>query len=139
MKIVSLLLVTLLVCRSVVFADQGAPTLGTPPTQAHETPQAARVKREVQKRGIGEKSRVKVRLLNGIEVTGYISTIEEASFAVTDKKTGQATTISYAEVQKIQAPGLSKGAKIGIAVGLAAAVLVIVIAIQVAGALGGGA
>jgi hypothetical protein len=122
MKNVSLLLVTLLVCNNVVFADQAAPTSGTTQAQTQETPQAAKVKAEVQKRGIGEKSRVQAKLVNGAEVKGYISKIEEASFAVTDKKTGQTTTMPYADVQKIQGPGLSKGGKIVIAVGVGAAV-----------------
>ncbi len=122
MKNVSLLLVTLLVCSSVVFADQAAPTSGITKAQTQETPQAAKVKAEVQKRGIGEKSRVKAKLVNGAEVKGYISKIEEASFAVTDNTTGQTTTMPYADVQKIQGPGLSKGGKIVIAVGVGAAV-----------------
>ncbi len=70
----------------------------------------------MQKRGIGEKSLVKAKLVNGAEVKGYISKIEEASFTVTDKRTSQTTTIPYAEVRKIQGPGLSRGSKILIAV-----------------------
>jgi hypothetical protein len=66
----------------------------------------------VQKRGIGENSRVRAKLVNGTEVKGYISKIEEASFTVSDKMTGQTTTIPYADVQKIQGSGLSKAAKI---------------------------
>ena len=41
---------------------------------------------------------------------------------MTDKKTGQTTTIPYADVRKIQGPGLSKGTKIVIAVGVGATV-----------------
>ena len=91
--------------------------------------QPAKVKADVQKRGIGEKSRVKVRLRNKEQVKGYISKIEDASFDVTDKNTGRATTISYADVQKVQGPGLSKGAKIGIGVGAAVVVVVVVIVV----------
>jgi hypothetical protein len=131
MKNVSLLLVTLLVCNSVVFAGQAAPTSGTTQIQTQETPQAAKVKAEVQKRGIGEKSRVKAKLVNEAEVKGYISKIEEASFAVTDKKTGQTTTMLYADVQKIQGPGLSKGVKIAIAVGVGAVVFFIALGLYV--------
>ncbi len=66
----------------------------------------------MQKRGIGEKSRVRVELMNGVEEKAYISKIEESSFTLTDQKTGQTTTISYADVQKIRGPGLSKAAPI---------------------------
>jgi uncharacterized membrane protein (Fun14 family) len=42
---------------------------------------------------------------------------------------GQTTTIDYADVQKIQGPGLSMGAKIGIAVVVAVAVVAIVVGV----------
>src|SRR5713226_3128865 len=108
MKYVSVLIITFLILNSVAFAAQ----------MAQGTSQVAKVKDQVQKRGIGEKSRVKAKLVNGTEVKGYVSKIEETSFDVTNK-TGQTTTIAYAEVQNIQGPGLSKGAKIGIGVAVA--------------------
>jgi len=131
MKNVSLLLATLLVCNSVVFAGQAGPTSGPTQIQTQETPQAAKVKAEVRKRGIGEKSRVKAKLANQAEVKGYISKIEEASFAVTDKKTGQTTTMLYADVQKIQGPGLSKGGKIVIVVGVGAFIVLVALGLYV--------
>jgi uncharacterized membrane protein len=131
MKNVSLLLVTLLVCNSVVFADQAAPASVTTQVQTQETSQIAKAKAEVQKRGIGEESRIKAKLVNGAEVKGFISKIEEASFAVTDKNTGQTTTIPYADVQKIQGPGLSKGGKIVIAVGVGAAVFFLALGLYI--------
>jgi hypothetical protein len=39
---------------------------------------ATKVKASVQKRGIGEKSRVKVKLRNKEEIKGYINKIEDA-------------------------------------------------------------
>ena len=118
MKYVSVLVITLLLLNSVVFAAQ----------MAQGTSQVAKVKDQVQKRGIGEKSRVKTKLVNGTEVKGYVSKIEETSFDVTNK-TGQTTTIAYAEVQNIQGPGLSKGTKIGIGVAVAVGGLAIIAAI----------
>ena len=79
----------------------------------------SKFKADIQKRAVGEKSRVRATLVNGVTVKGHISRIEEASFDVTDKKTGQTRTIPYQDVQKIQGPGLSTGAKIGIGVGVA--------------------
>ena len=122
MKYSTLFLVAVLVLNSVA-----APQT----TQTQETSQAAKVKAEVRRRGIGEKSRVKVRLRNKKEVKGYISKIEDASFEVTGKNTGRATTIPYADVEKVQGSGLSKGAKIGIIVGAAVVIVVAVIAVGV--------
>ena len=99
--------------------------------QTKEASQADRVKAEVQKRGIGEKSRVKVRLRNKVEVRGYISKIEDASFDVSDKTTGQATTVAYADVEKIRRSGLPKAAKVGLIAGAAVMVVAVVIAVSV--------
>ena len=90
-----------------------------------EESSAAKVKAEVQKRGIGERSRVRVSLRNRTRVQGYISRIEDATFDVTTKNTGQAMTIGYADVEKIQGAGMSTGAKIGIVSGVAVAVTVV--------------
>ena len=108
MKTVSLLLGALLVYQPVVLAAQAAPACGTTQVRTQETPQAAKIKAKVQTRGIGKKSRVRAKLVDGTEVKGYISKIEEASFTVTDKKTSQTTTIPYADVRKIRGPGWSK-------------------------------
>jgi len=120
MKHSTLLLVAVLVLNSVA-----AP----PTTQAQEASRSAKVKAEVQRRGIGEKSRVRVRLRNKEEAKGYISKIEDASFDVTDKNTGRPTTILYVDVEKVQGSGLSKGPKIGIVVGVAVVVVVVVFAV----------
>jgi hypothetical protein len=129
MKTVSLLLAILFTCNSVVFADQAAPPSGTAQVQTQETPQAAKIKAKVEKRGTDEKSRVRAKLVNGAEVKGYISKIEETSFTLTDKKTGQTTTVPYADVQKIRGPGLSNGNKILIGVGVGVVVFGIVVGI----------
>ena len=50
---------------------------------------------------------------------------------MTDKKTGRATPIPYADVEKVQGSGLSKGAKIGIIAGAAVAIVAVVIAVGV--------
>src|SRR6266571_6255299 len=120
MKHFTILLVAVLVFNHVA-VPQATQTQGASP--------AAKVKAEVQNRGIGEKSRVKVRLRNKAEVKGYISKIEDASFDVIDKKTGRATTIPYADVERVQGSGLSKGAKIGIIAGVAVVTFVVVIAV----------
>jgi hypothetical protein len=126
MKAISLLLSVLLVFSS---AGAAAQTAGAP--------QAAKLKAQVQKRGEGEKSRVRVTLGNGTMVIGYISKIEESSFEVKANKTGQATSIAYTDVQKIQGPGLSTGAKVAIVVVVAVAVVATIIGIGLATAKGG--
>jgi hypothetical protein len=120
MKHITLLLVAVLVLNSVAVPQT---------MQTREASQSAKVKAEVQKRGSGEKSQVRVRLWNKEEVKGYISKIEDASFDVTDKNTGRPTTISYVDVEKVKGVGLSKGAKIGIAIGVAVVVVAVAFAV----------
>ena len=121
MRTASLLLIALLVFSSNGYA-----------AQTTQSPQGARIKAQVQKRGAGEKSKVRVTLGNGTMVKGYISKIEESSFDVNPNKTGQATSISYTDVQKIQGPGLPRGAKIAIGVGIGVAIVALVIGIEYA-------
>ena len=118
MKNCALLLVAVLMFNNVAVAQV---------TQPQDVSQATMVKAEVHRRGVGEKSRVKVRLRNKTEVRGYISKIEDESFDVTERKTGQVKTIRYADVEKVQGAGLSTGAKIGLIAGLGVAVVALVI------------
>ena len=94
-----------------------------------ETSQVVKIKAQVQNRGAGEKSKVRVTLGNGTMVKGYISKIEDASFEVNGIKTGQATSVSYTDVQKVQGPGLSTGIKVAIVVVVAVAVVAAVFGI----------
>jgi hypothetical protein len=86
--------------------------------------QSAQAKREVQKRGTGERSRVKVMLRNKTEVKGYISQIDAGTFQVTDRKSGHVTTVAYQDVTRIHRSGMSSGAKIALVAGIGVAAIV---------------
>jgi hypothetical protein len=128
MRIISLLLITVLAVNGFGFVGAAA-VAATPQNQAQRPGHVDRIKGEVQMRGTGERARVRVARLSGTEVKGYISSIDESSFTVTNKQTGQATTISYADTRSVRGPGLSRGAKIGIAVAVGVAVTATVIAV----------
>jgi hypothetical protein len=121
MKTIALLLIAVLTLNSGRSRSQTFEPLAASEAQAHGTLQAAAAKAEVQKRGIGEKSRVRVRLRDGTGVKGYISKIEENSFEVIDKKSGETTSIRYDDASEIHRVGMSKTAKILIAVGIVGA------------------
>jgi hypothetical protein len=90
--------------------------------------QNAKVKTDVQRRGAGESSRVRVTLRNQSEVKGYISQIDAETFQVTDRKSGHVTTIAYHDVTRIRGAGMSTGAKIGIATGIGVAFVIVAFA-----------
>ena len=90
-----------------------------------------KVKAEVLKRGIGEKAKVKVKLRNGSEVRGYISKADQDTFDIHGKN-GETVTLAYADVTSVHKPGMSTGAKIGIAAGGAALVFAALVASAIA-------
>ena len=132
MKNISLILITVLALNVSGFADNARLQIAND-VQATSNRHADKIKAEIQKRGIGEKSRVKVKLRdNGGEVKGYISRIDDTSFQVTDRKSGHVTSINYADVDKVRGSGLSTGAKIAIAAGVAAGVLILATILAIA-------
>ena len=80
------------------------------------------VKAEVLKRGTGEKAKVKVKLRNGSEVRGYISKADQNTFDIRGKNS-ENVTLAYEDVLSVRKPGMSTGAKVGIAAGIAALVI----------------
>lgn len=88
---------------------------------------AGKVKASVLKLGTGEASRVKVTLRDKTKLEGYVSAAGEETFAVTDLKTGLATTVAYPQVRSVKGNNLSTGAKIAIGAGVAAAVVLLIL------------
>ncbi len=100
-------------------------------SKAKEIPPVDKIKASVLKRGVGEKSRVKVKRQDGTTLKGFISQAGEDSFVLTDSKTRQTTTLAYQDVTQVKGPGLSKGKKIAIGVGVGAAVAAVVIGVSI--------
>ena len=87
---------------------------------------AESVKQRVAKIGADRKTRVVVKLSDGTQRKGVISEIKESSFVLSDAKTGQESTIAYADVRKIKKEGVSLGTTIlltliSVGIGVAAA------------------
>jgi hypothetical protein len=122
MKSASLLLVITLVAQSGAVAVTPSSYPQSAQTPSQQITQVEKIKADVQKHGTGKKSRVKVTLRDKTQIKGSISQIEDSSFSITDTKAGGTKSISYADVERIQGAGLSKGAKIAIGVGVGVAV-----------------
>ena len=89
------------------------------PERKDPVPQAEKIKMKVAKMGTGEKAKAKIKLRSGEKLKGYISSAGENDFTITDKKSGKATTIAYADVDEVKKPGLSQGTKIALIVVIA--------------------
>jgi hypothetical protein len=129
MKTISACLVAVLVLNAYGLADPAEPRSDTQATPASNAQPAEKIKAEIERRGAGEKSRVKVRLRDKTDVKGYISQIHTTSFRVTDDKTGKAATIAYDSVEKLSGRGLSRNTKIVIFVGIGIAAAGIILGI----------
>ncbi len=109
-----------------VFGADVSPVLGQTDNNAEK------IKAEVLKRGTNEKKRVRVKMLNGTKIKGYISQIGDDSFTLAHSKTKQPVVIAYRDAEKVESGGLAGGARVGIIVGAAAGatLLVLYIAFQ---------
>jgi hypothetical protein len=94
-----------------------------------ESRRIRQVKDGLAKLGIGEDSRIAVKLADKTKLSGFLSQINDDSFVITDLKTGAPTRIAYPDVTQIQGHNLSTGVKIAIGVGIAVLVIGIIILI----------
>lgn len=95
--------------------------------QTNADKNAEKVKAAVLKRGTSEKKSVRVKMLNGTKMKGYISQIGEDSFTLKGSKTKQPKVIAYRDTAKVEGRGLAGGARVGIIVAAAAGATLIVL------------
>lgn len=67
-----------------------------------EAKRAKLVKSQITRIGTGPKARIAIRLRDKTELQGYVSEAADDHFVITDEKTNTATTVNYAQVEKIK-------------------------------------
>ncbi len=87
---------------------------------------AEKARAQVQKLGVGPKSRVEVKLLDGTVLKGSVSAAAEDGFNVTDAKTGATQSVSYADVARVKKQGGGLSTTSWIIIGAAAVTAVVV-------------
>lgn len=87
----------------------------------------SKIRSKVAKRGVGPKAKVKITLVDGTKLQGYVSEARADSFTVTDAKTGGSVVVEYSQVKQLKGDGLSKGAKIALVVGIAVVAFTVII------------
>ena len=128
MKWAAPLLVIVLAFNETGLALQTLEPNAEPVVPTSEQRKADKIKAEVARRGVGGKSRVRVKLRNKLEFKGHITQIEENRFQLqidpdwldADTSKDRLVEIHYADVKKIRGPR-SRAANVGIAVGTIAA------------------
>ncbi|MGI8469038.1 MAG: hypothetical protein ACR2N3_11370 [Pyrinomonadaceae bacterium] len=117
-KTLSILLVALLINLAVM-----------PSVFANNNPEkdakfAAKVKAEIAKLGVGEDSKVEVKLKDGTKLKGYVSEITDSGFVITDKA-GESTSVPYPNAKQVK--GGNSKAGIIILVGILAFFTIVII------------
>ena len=93
-----------------------------------QSPTVETVKSRIARLGIGAKAKATVKLKNGTKVKGYVAQAGEDDFVIRNRKTDAPTTISYADVLKVddnKGHSTARNVAIGVAVGVGATILAI--------------
>jgi len=103
------------------------PTADAKPSGNKEERKLEKLKTGIRKLGIGSDARIKVRLKDKTEISGYISEAGGDSFVVIDA-TGKSNIVAYPQVAQAKGNNLSSNEKLAItlvAVGVIAVLLLI--------------
>lgn len=123
-------LLSIVLIGSLVFLASGGQALAQSSGQ-DEAKALEKIKAKIAKLGVGEKARAQVKLRNGQKIKGHVSNAGPNDFAFVERKTGTTTTVAYADVVEVKKPGLSTGAKIGIAAAIGVGALAVLAAVVV--------
>jgi len=104
-------------------ASANSPT--EPSSSDKESRHAQKVKAAVSELGVGQATRVSVKLRDKTTLAGYVSNIDESSFSVTELNGAATTTVVYPDVVQVKGNNLSTGAKIAIAAGIIAGIAIV--------------
>ena len=86
---------------------------------------AEKVRAGINKIGVGRDAQVSLKLINKVELTGYISETGTESFVITDPKSSESKTVRYAEVTQLKGNNLTTKAKVAIWVGVSAGIVLL--------------
>jgi hypothetical protein len=96
-------------------------------------PMMEQLKIKIARLGVGEKAKATITLRDGTKTKGYVSRAGDDDFVMRDRKTDAATTIRYADVQRVDSnKGHSTARNIAIGVGIGVGAFLALIAITLA-------
>jgi hypothetical protein len=106
-RIAVILLVHALLCQTTSYAD--------PPDQLKTM---LKVRSQILKLGVGEETKLEVKLKDKTKLKGHIREAGEDHFVLVEAGTNRAVTVPYDQVQQGKGQNLGTGAKILIVVGV---------------------
>ena len=117
---------------AVVLLLAAVPQPATAKQGGSQVPTVDATKGKIARLGTGAKAKATIRLKNGTKVKGYVAEAGEDSFVMRDRKTDAPTTISYADVLKVEenrGHSTARNIGIGVAAGVGAVLAIIFITI----------
>jgi hypothetical protein len=103
------------------------PTAVAKPSGNKEERQLEKLKTGIRRLGIGPDARIKIRLKDKTEISGYISEAGEDSFVVIDAKTGKSNIVAYPQVAQARGNNLSSKEKLAITLIVVGAIAVLLL------------
>jgi hypothetical protein len=84
----------------------------------------ASIRQALQTRGVG--NAVKIKRTDGVELAGRIQLIGEDAVTIQTSRTAAPVVVIFSDISEVKKPGMSRGAKIGLAIAIPVAVVAIV-------------
>ena len=103
------------------------PTAVATPNSNKEKQQVEKLKAGIRRLGTGPDARIKVKLKDKTEVSGYISESGDESFVVVDSETGKSSTVAYPQVAQAKGNNLTSKQKLAITVVVVGAIGVLIL------------
>jgi hypothetical protein len=106
------------------------PTAVAKPSGNKEQRQLEKLKAGIHRLGTGPDARIKVKLKDKTQISGYISEAGEDTFVVVDSGTGKSNIVAYPQVAKAKGNNLSSNEKLAITlvvVGILAVVILLTV------------
>ena len=84
-----------------------------------------KIKMGIAKLGIGQSTRVTIKLKDKTEMTGYIREISDTGFVIGSLNESYPVAVEYSNVAQVKGNNLSTGAKVAIGVGIVVGVIIV--------------
>jgi hypothetical protein len=103
------------------------PSAVAKPKSSNEERQVEKLKAGIWRLGTGPDARLKVKLKDKTEISGYISESGDESFVVVDAKTGKSNPVAYAQVAQAKGNNLSSKQKLAITLVVVGAIGILIL------------
>jgi len=103
------------------------PTAIATPGSNKEKRQVEKLKAGLRRLGTGPDARIKVKLKDKTEISGYISESGDESFVVVDSATGKSNTVAYPQVAQAKGNNLTSKEKLAITLVVVGAIGVLIL------------